>query len=369
MADIDKWLAGLSLKDADQAIVKTLLGDFVEDMADFKGLTKEDIQELCASIDLAPGMVKAKKNKAKTAVRLAWGPTGGGGAGGGGTPSSPMLTQFPKGIALVMHITYSREDSELVMKVQDAARKAKWEISGIMSNQGKEWFEAWKIALNKSHGVCVFFTEGNAMVLNNQGVGYTDKFATRMKSLGDEAPLYIEAMAILAVKAERPDFKIYVVDGIEFLPEQLAFNLMDDAPSFGPVDKWTAYVEGGWREQEARKEAEEQQVRKDAEGHARKEAAGHARKEPEEKTKKEAEEKAKMEAEEKVKMEAEEKVKMEAEEKARMEAEEKAKMEAEEKAKMEAEEKAKMEAEEKTKKEAEEKTKKEAEEKAKKEAE
>jgi hypothetical protein len=25
---------------------------------------------------------------------------------------------------------------------------------------------------------------------------------------------------------------------------------MNDAPSFGPVDKWTAYVEGGWRERE-----------------------------------------------------------------------------------------------------------------------
>jgi hypothetical protein len=129
-----------------------------------------------------------------------------------------------------------------------------------MSNQGKEWFEAWKIALKKSHGVCVFYTEGNAKALNNQGVGYKDKFAARMKSLGDQAPLYMEAMAILALKAERPEFKIYVVDGVDginsisrnkhFTPEQLAFNLMNDAPSFGPVDKWCAYIEGGWREHE-----------------------------------------------------------------------------------------------------------------------
>lgn len=219
-----------------------------------EGIDGEMILELTES-DLVELGVTSSLHRKKLLLRIAAfvasvASTGGGGAGGGGTPSSPMPTQFPKGIALVMHITYSREDSELLVRIQDAARKAKWEISGIMSNQGKEWFEAWKIALHKSHGVCVFFTEGNAKVLNNQGVGYTDKFATRMKSLGDEAPLYMEAMAILAVKAERPDFKIYVVDGIEFLPEQLAFNLMDDAPSFGPVDKWTAYVEGGWRERE-----------------------------------------------------------------------------------------------------------------------
>jgi hypothetical protein len=159
------------------------------------------------------------------------------------------LSPMP-GTTLMMHITYSREDSELLVRIQDAARKAKWEISGIMSNQGEEWFAAWLIALRKSHGVCVFFTEGNAEALNNQGVGYIDKFVTRMKCLGDEAPLYMEAKAILALKAERPGFKIYVVDGIKFTPEQLAFNLMNDAPSFGPVDEWRAYIEGGWRERE-----------------------------------------------------------------------------------------------------------------------
>jgi hypothetical protein len=70
MADIDEWLVGLALKAADQVFIKTLLGTLVEDMADFKGLTKEDIQELFASIDSAPGMVKAKKNKVKNAVWL-----------------------------------------------------------------------------------------------------------------------------------------------------------------------------------------------------------------------------------------------------------------------------------------------------------
>jgi hypothetical protein len=172
-----------------------------------------------------------------------------GGGGEGGAPGSPVH-HVPAGTALMIHITYSREDSELVMKVQDAARKAKWEISGIMSNQGKEWFAAWIVALRKSRGVCVFFTKGNAKVLNNHGVGYRDKFATRMQSHGDQAPLYMEAMAILALKAERPEFKIYVIDGVNFTPEQLAFNLMNDAPSFGPVDKWQEYIEGGWREHE-----------------------------------------------------------------------------------------------------------------------
>jgi hypothetical protein len=93
--------------------------------------------------------------------------------------------------------------------------------------------------------VCVF-TDGNAVALNNQGVGYKDKFINRIKTHGDEAALYKEAMAILALKEERPDFKIYVVDGIDHTPEQLAFNLMNDAPSFGPVEKWCSFMKHEW---------------------------------------------------------------------------------------------------------------------------
>ena len=145
-----------------------------------------------------------------------------------------------------MHISYSREDAELVIRVQDAAHKASWQLSGVMSNQGGDWFEAWVTLLRKAAGVCVFFTEGNRDVLNNQGVGYMEKFVARMQAQGKDAALHREAMAILEVKAQRPDFKIYVVDGVSFLPEQLAFNLMNDAPSFGPVDKWENFITGGW---------------------------------------------------------------------------------------------------------------------------
>jgi hypothetical protein len=84
----------------------------------------------------------------------------------------------------------------------------------------------------------------------NSGIGYKEQFLTRFKEQGEEAALYMEGMAILALKAERPDFRIYVVDGINFTPEQLVFNLLDGAPSFGPVDKWREYIEGGWREHE-----------------------------------------------------------------------------------------------------------------------
>jgi hypothetical protein len=149
--------------------------------------------------------------------------------------------------SMLIHITYSREDSELLVRIQDAARMAKWDVSGVMSNQGNEWFEAWLTALKKSLAVCVIFTEGDSKALNNQGIGYKEKFTARMQAQGNDAALYKEAMAILAVKKERPGFKIYVLDGINHTPEQLAFNLMKDAPSFGPVDKWIAFVEGGWR--------------------------------------------------------------------------------------------------------------------------
>jgi hypothetical protein len=52
-------------------------------------------------------------------------------------------------------------------------------------------------------------------------------------------------MAIMDVKALRPEFKAYVVDGIDHTAEQLAFNPMNDAPSFGPVDKWRKFIDGG----------------------------------------------------------------------------------------------------------------------------
>jgi hypothetical protein len=91
MADLGELLVGLNLKDADQAFVKTKLGELAEDMADFKGLGREDIQELCASIDSAPNMVKGKKNRVKDAIWLGWDPTSPEATGVGPTPESPSM--------------------------------------------------------------------------------------------------------------------------------------------------------------------------------------------------------------------------------------------------------------------------------------
>ena len=118
-----------------------------------------------------------------------------------------------------MHISYSREDSELLVKVQDAAQKAMWQITGIMSNQGKDWFAAWRTLLEKAGGVCILFTEANPKVLNNSGVGYKEKLSSRFKDQGNKSALYLEAMAIMEVKAQRPEFKIYIVDGINHTAE------------------------------------------------------------------------------------------------------------------------------------------------------
>jgi hypothetical protein len=124
-----------------------------------------------------------------------------------------------------------------------------------MSNQGKEWFLAWRTGLEQADGVCVFFTEGNAARLNNSGIGYKEKLSSRFKQQGVKAALYLEAMAIKEIKARRPEFKIYVVDGITHTAEHLAFNLMNDAPSFGPADKWCAFIGGGHEGQGAFVEA------------------------------------------------------------------------------------------------------------------
>jgi hypothetical protein len=144
-----------------------------------------------------------------------------------------------------LQISYSREDAELLVKLQDAVSKAGWQVTGVMSNQGKEWFQAWHGMLEKADGVCVLFTEGNAKRLNNVDIGYKDKAMQRFQEQGTNSALYREAMAILKIidDVNRPDFKVYVIDGITHTTEQLAFNLIDGAPLFGPVEAWRAFIE------------------------------------------------------------------------------------------------------------------------------
>jgi hypothetical protein len=97
MSDLGEWIVGLNLKDEDQAFVKTTLREFVEEMADFKEVAKEDIQEICASIDSAPGMVKGKKNKVIKAIWSAWDPTSPEaiGAQAGSAPAAAAPTPSP----------------------------------------------------------------------------------------------------------------------------------------------------------------------------------------------------------------------------------------------------------------------------------
>jgi len=147
--------------------------------------------------------------------------------------------------ALKMHFSYSREDSELLLKTNDAATTIGGSMSGVMFNQGANWFDAWLVNLREADGVFILFTEGDAKVLNNQGIGYKEKLARTFSEQGKHAALYREANAILAEKARRPTFKIYIVDGIKYLPEQAAFNLAKGAPSFGPETQWKEFIERG----------------------------------------------------------------------------------------------------------------------------
>jgi hypothetical protein len=89
------------------------------------------------------------------------------------------------------------------------------------------------------------YTRGNRKKLNNNGVGYREKLAQRYEQQGKEAALYREAMLIRARKEEDPSFKIYVIDGEDFLVSQVCLNLQADAPSFGPVAEWMAFIDGG----------------------------------------------------------------------------------------------------------------------------
>jgi hypothetical protein len=52
-------------------------------------------------------------------------------------------------------------------------------------------------------------------------------------------------MLIRARKEEDPSFKIYVIDGEDFLVSQVCLNLQADAPSFGPVTDWMSFIDGG----------------------------------------------------------------------------------------------------------------------------
>jgi hypothetical protein len=140
-----------------------------------------------------------------------------------------------------VHLTYSREDAELLLKVQHVVTRAGgWQLTGVMFGQGAEWFRTWKQELFAARAVIVCFTEGDAKKLNNQGIGYVEKLTDRFQSQKEDAALYMEAMAILEKQATDPSFCIYVVDGVGATPEQLHHNLGN--PSYGPVDLWKKFL-------------------------------------------------------------------------------------------------------------------------------
>jgi Ran GTPase-activating protein (RanGAP) involved in mRNA processing and transport len=141
-----------------------------------------------------------------------------------------------------VHLSYSREDAELLLKVQQVVVRAGWELTGLMFGQGAEWFSTWKQELFTADAVIVCFTEGNAQALNNQGVGYREKLTQRFLQSNKEAALYKEAAAIREKQAISPAFAVYVLDGIKSTPEQLFHNI--GHPFYGPLDKWTGFIDG-----------------------------------------------------------------------------------------------------------------------------
>jgi hypothetical protein len=113
-----------------------------------------------------------------------------------------------------------------------------------MINQTGEWFDAWHVELFQAKGAAILYTKGCSK-LNNGGVGYREKLSQRYSAQGADAALFQEAVAIRKRKTEDPNFKIYVIDGEDFTASDLAMNLLANAPSFGPIKEWEAFLDGG----------------------------------------------------------------------------------------------------------------------------
>jgi hypothetical protein len=56
-----------------------------------------------------------------------------------------------------LHISYSREDAELLVQLQSAITQmnSDYTVTGVMTNQTNDWFDAWGTGLVKSKGVVI----------------------------------------------------------------------------------------------------------------------------------------------------------------------------------------------------------------------
>lgn len=67
--DIDSWLAEFSLPDQHTVKIREKLGEFVQDMNDFKELDNEDVQQLVIFVQQLEGLSDAKKKNLAIAIK------------------------------------------------------------------------------------------------------------------------------------------------------------------------------------------------------------------------------------------------------------------------------------------------------------
>jgi hypothetical protein len=70
---------------------------------------------------------------------------------------SARTTQAVVDLQRGLHISYSREDAELLVQLQSAIQQmnSDYTITGVMANQTDDWLDAWVTGLSKSRGVVV----------------------------------------------------------------------------------------------------------------------------------------------------------------------------------------------------------------------
>jgi hypothetical protein len=167
-----------------------------------------------------------------------------------------------------IHFSYSREDAELMRSAERVAQEAGYKPTGHLVAQGLGWFDTWNKELSEATGAVVLFTEGdkgeytvtnddgeevvtkdtgkkvvaNDTKLGNTGVGYKEKLKSSIKKKGKKAPLYMEAKAICERQRTSASFRVHVIDGRKFTPEQIPVNLNRGVPTSGLIVEWRAFV-------------------------------------------------------------------------------------------------------------------------------
>lgn len=84
------------------------------------------------------------------------------------------------------------------------------------------WFTTWKTKLWQASGAIVFFS---------------DKYRGRFTEA-----LRWEAGAILRIRRDRPDFKLFIFDPAQHKPAEVRANILDGESVMGDVSKWERFV-------------------------------------------------------------------------------------------------------------------------------